>query len=183
MLRLGVDGMGNSIAIVDWALTADDYFKMAGRRLRASSIQKLNLADFYNGNFYPRFLITNRYVGEDNVPDLLGIATTTFQRSQVRGEVFEIRSVDYYKGKYTDEDKRLYKPWSITLPMIGMIPTIRSNSGSSITWLFPNETIVDPTVDTSGNLIPGRIKRTVGSADSATTTYLLEQPTFSERPF
>lgn len=168
MLKPGVDGSGAALAIVDWALTADDYYRMTGRRLRASSIQKLNLADFYNGAFYPRFLITNRYVGEDNVPDLpaINLAPALFQRSQVRGEVFEIRSVDYYNGTGLQP---LY---------VRVGNTIAKNPSASITWLFPNETIVDPTASA-----PGRIKRTVGVVENATTTYLLEQPTYSERPF
>ncbi|MCX6379426.1 MAG: hypothetical protein NT023_08100 [Armatimonadetes bacterium] len=170
MLKPGVDSNNNALAIVDWALTADDYYKMTGRRLRAASIQKLNLADFYNGNFYPRFLITNRYVGEDNVPDIFNLDPfTVFQRSQVRGEVFEIRSVDFYNGGL----QSLYLK-----QVINGVTTLVKNPTASITWLFPNETIIDRVGG-----IPGRIKRTVGVAENATTTYLLEQPTFSERPF
>jgi hypothetical protein len=159
----------NNNAVVKWMLSAKDYYQMTGRRLRASSIQRLTQADF-NANtqqFYPHYLITNRYIGQDNIPEVF-FNTSNMAHGDIHGEVFEIRGIDYYvNGGYQ--------------PLYAQAGTfLQRNPNSSIVWMAPNETI--PT-DTNGIPIPGPIKRSIGSPDGATTTGLFEQPTFSDRPF
>lgn len=168
-----------SDAVVEWALTADDYYYLTGRRLRASSIQKLNMADYNaaTNTFYPRFLITNRYVGEDNVPEVFGFPNQPRYRGQVKGEVFEIRSMDFYvAGGYRSSTARLYRP---ATALEGLF--LSKNENSAITWMFPNETM--PTNRITGRTEIGPIRRTIGNTNDGTSTYLLEQPAYSERPF
>ncbi len=168
-----------SDAVVVWALTTDDYYYLTGRRLRPASIQRLNQADYdaASNSFYPHYLITNRYVGEDNVPDVFGFPAAG--RGDIHGEVFEIRGSDYYKTKdgnnlyngYRQTAARLYRPAGVFLDR---------NQTGAITWLVPNETIPRNNV---GVIVPGRIRRSIGSPDAATTTGLFDQPTFSDRPY
>lgn len=166
-------------AVVEWALTSEDYYFMTGRRLRASSIQKLNLADYHapTNSFYPRFLITNRYVGDDNVPDVFGFTDLLRYRGQVKGEVFEIRSLDFaVSGGYRNGAARLYRTATGTEGVY-----LVRNETSAITWMFPKE--IMPVDNATGKATAGAIQRVVGNTSDATSTYILEQPTYSERPF
>jgi hypothetical protein len=160
--------------VTEWYLTNDDYLFLTGRRLQAVSIQRLSQADFFNGQFYPRYLIVNRFSGEDNIPDVFGFPGTP--RGEITGEVFEIRSVDFFQGGYRTAQARLYRPAGRFL---------ERNPDGAIQWMVPNETIPMRRLFPNSPLIPvpGKIQRTIGSADGGTTTYTLDQPTFAERPF
>jgi hypothetical protein len=164
---------GASDLIVEWALTSDDYYRLTGRRLRAVSIQKLAQADYDANNnlFHPRYLITNRYTGEDNVPEVFGSPVT--RRGRVTGEVFEVRGIDYYRGGYQNPGLGLY-----TRAADGVLG---QNPNSAIAWMFPNETL--PGRNAANQPVLGPIRRSVGTPDGATATYLIEQPSFAERPY
>lgn len=182
------NGTGSE-ALVNWMLSADDYYRMTGRRLRATSIQRLGQADFYSGtqSFYPRYLITNRYTGPDNIANVFSFPAT--MSGQVHGEVFEVRSMDYYTS--TDANNvyngyQLPAAWLYTVdgsgnPVINMAPA--NTPGGAIVWMVPKETILLKN-DSSGNPIAGAyyIKRAIGSINGGTSTHLLEQPTYSDRP-
>jgi hypothetical protein len=157
-------------AVIEWSLSSDDYYYMTGRRLNATSIQKLEQSDYDSGTnkFYPRYLITNGYTGRDNVYEIFG-SPTNARDGEIHGEVIEVRS-DYYTtrpGGYRNGNTRLY----------GLVGTVLvANPNAAITWIVPNETI--PTV-----AAPGAIVRKIGIGTNGTSTGLLEQPTFSDRPF
>ncbi|MCS6777979.1 MAG: DUF4159 domain-containing protein [Chthonomonadaceae bacterium] len=170
MLRPGANDL-----IVEWALTAEDYYWLTGRRLQAVSIQRLAQADYdpVNNLFHPRFLITNRFTGDDEVPTVFGVVSTT-RRGRVTGEVFEIRGIDYYRGGYRAGNNRLY--------LRAVDGVLEPNPGSAITWLFPKETLPGRNPVTGAPVV-GPIRRSVGTPDGATTTYLLEQPSYAERPY
>ena len=176
----------NSAGTILWMLTSDDYYKMTGRPLRASSIQRLTQADFNTDNpsdsrpWYARYLITNRYEGPDAVPELFN-GQTGIVRGQIHGEVFEIRSLDYAtKGVYPGGN--IYQPQknnggaALQVTLGGNLP---------IMWLFPNEKQISYQQSTN---IPGQtsavysIDRSVGNKDASTFTSPLQQPTFAERP-
>src|SRR5262249_45040188 len=134
----------------------------------AASIQRLSQADFdpNTKQFYPHYLITNRYTGEDNLPEVFGFPGLT--RGDIHGEVFEIRGIDYVvNGNYQNSGRLYYLNNG----------AFQRNPNGAIVWLAPNETI---TKDSNNNI---HIKRSLGSPDGATTSGLFEQPTFSDRPY
>lgn len=172
---------GKAEAVVEWMVSSEDYYHLTGRRLIAASIRRLNQAD-YDANtmqFYPHYLITNSYTGPDNVKIVFNAPNIT--RGDIHGEVFEIRSRDYYlhvdaNNMYdgystTTINNQLYRLSNGTLTKntpVGTLP------GSAIVWLIPNETF--PAAQ-------GPIKRSIGSGTGGTSTSLLEQPQYSDRPF
>jgi hypothetical protein len=160
--------VGNDL-LVEWVLTADQYYAMTGRRLKAVSMQKLTISDYDAGTnrFYPRYLITNAYAGQDNIPEVFGVPQV--MRGSTRGEVFEIRSKDFYANGYSTLNG-LYS-------RVGN--SLTNNTASAIVWMFPVERF--PATDAGGNPL-GPIIRAVGSQSNATSTFLLEQPSFAERP-
>ena len=94
----------------------------------------------------------------------------------MHGEVVEVRS-DYYfvlngghfnpNGGYRSAAARLYQnPAGI----------LSANLSPAITWMVPKETI--PTSAAQGVIV-----RKIGNNSGGTSTGLLEQPTFSDRPF
>lgn len=154
--------------LVEWALSADQYYRMTGRRLKAVSMQRLTTSDIAPDNrFYPRYLITNAYSGKDNVPELFN--GSPLLRGSVRGEVFEIRGLDYYTGGYGGANG-LYRASG---------NSVQSNPLSAIVWMLPKETLP---VNQLGVPIAAPIVRTIGDSSNATGTFLLEQPLFAERP-
>lgn len=156
--------------VADWMLTSDDYFYLTGRRLLATCIQKENLADLSSRNqFEPRLLITNAYSGADSIvlPGLnFGIIGS---RQPTTGEVFEIKTKDYYPISNGTINKPGYGYQNQLLKRYGggAINTVNG----SITRMIPNETIVN-----------GVLKRTIGSVGSGQTTYTIELPKYAERP-
>ena len=144
-------------AVVRWAITSQDYFALTGRPLRAVSIQRLTQADYdvKSSAFYPHYLVTNSYSGPDKVTNF-GMAGVT--NGFVHGEVFEIRSLDYFTNGYG--------------AAAALYTGAGSNLNSAITHLIPNETIP----------ANGPIQRVIGTLNG-TQTYILEQPTSAERPY
>ncbi len=161
-------GMLNGEAIVEWSLSNDDYYYMTGRHLNATSIQKLEQADYdpTTNKFYPRYLITNAYTGRDNIFEIFG-GPANVADGDVHGEVVEVRSDYFYTGGYRQANARLYN-------VVG--GNLTANTAGAITWMVPNEAI--PVLPASGP-----IKRKIGVGTNGTATSLLEQPTFSDRPF
>jgi hypothetical protein len=184
-------------ALVEWMLTTDDYFFMTGRPLKAMSIQKLQTADPFTdagGNvlgFKPRYLITNGYSGLDSVGQVFGDARVL--PGELHGEVFEVRSIDYYYFK--DNATQFYVGYQRVGadqnginrnprrygPSIGVPSVLIVNPQSAVTWLVPNETL--PGVDAANNALTKPIRRSIGLTDGGTATYLLEQPTSATRPY
>gem|GEM_PF-3385143 len=173
-------------AAISWALYSTDYLYMTGRPLRASSIQKLGQSDYYQATnrFYPHYLITNRYSGDDNIQAAFGPGLVNVSSSQVRGEVFEVRSDVYFNnaaypsgyasGSSGYYPSRLYKVSDATY-VLGPGYLLANSGPSAIVWMAPKETIPIGTT-------PSPIKRTIGDAASAgTSSFILEQPTYSER--
>jgi hypothetical protein len=170
---------GATDLIVEWALSADDYYFLTGRRLRAVSMQRLSQSDYHQptNEFYPHYLITNRYSGEDNVPELFNSVGITL-RGRVTGEVFEVRGIDYFEGFNNGQSG--YRRQDVRHYVRGGDGALDANPTSAIVWMFPNETLPGRNVN---GPIQGPIRRSIGTADGGTATYLLEQPTFAERPY
>jgi hypothetical protein len=169
---------------VEWMLTSEDYFLMTGKRLNAASIRRLATSAGNTPNaFTPalrRFLITNRFTGEDN-PRVFGITFVNNPAngnvagtSEFRGEVFELNPATF--------DLRLpgrgYQPDYIRANALGLPDPggnfLIPNPNASIVWRTPRET-----------LFGGFFRRFIGPLDRsrATSTSLLEQPAFADRPF
>jgi hypothetical protein len=169
-------GVKSGEIIIMWALYSVEYQAMTGRPLQAASIQRLGASDYYAATnlFYPHYLITNRYTGSDNVVAMFGggLPLLNAVSSQVRGEVVEVRGDVYYNSAaypqgYFSGAAKLYTN-------VGQMLAPNSVT-SAIVWMTPKETI-----SAVPNLVP--IKRVIGSGTSGgTSTYILEQPTFSQR--
>jgi hypothetical protein len=170
-------------AVVEWSLSNDDYYYMTGRHLNATSIQKVSQSDYDPGTnkFYPHYLITNGYTGLDNIFELFG---GNVLDGQVHGEVVEVRSDIYFvlggghfnaNGGYRSANARLYT--------VNVRGSLVANPLSAITWMVPNQTL--PAAPLVGPLPPPTaVKRKIGNGTGGgTNTGLLEQPTFSDRPF
>ncbi len=179
VLKIGsvtINGKTTQEYVTDWVLTNQDYSYMTGRKLQATCIQRETLSDISSRNlFEPRFIITNAYSGSDDIKNLFSFIQ---QSDVITGEVFEIKSSDYFTaaGKnylgYQFPNARRYMAQGIndgTLPG-GILPTI--------TRMIPTE---KPVKNAAGNLIG--IRRAIGSADNSLTTYSLQQPQYAERPF
>ncbi len=170
-------------AVVEWALSNDDYYYMTGRHLNANSIQKTNQSDYdaVSNKFYPHYLITNGYTGRDNIFELFGKPMNVFD-GEVHGEVVEVRS-DYYttlngghfnpNGGYRNNTARLYG--------VNGAGILSANQASAITWMVPSETI--PVSAATAGVIKRKIGVGTNGDSTALSTGLLEQPTFSDRPF
>lgn len=166
-------------AVVEWMLSSDDYYFLTGRPLRAASLQRLENADVYIDRqtglfkFSPHFLITNSYSGVDQIDRAFGLSPLAYQPGEIQGEVFEIRGADYYRAVnngiysgYRSGNARLYT----------INNGLARNPGSAIVWMVPNESIKIKNLQ-------AKIQRSIGSIDGGTTSYLLQQPTFADRPY
>jgi hypothetical protein len=189
--------------VVDWMITDNDYYYLTGRHLRATSIQRLTQAELYQpatGNvaFAPHYLITNSYTGHDNIAEVFGSVAnplTNVIDGDIHGEVFEVRSRDYYdapNGQPSVGPDGVYNGYlynGATNPdayqmyinignlLYPNLPTLTGNpTGSSIVRMIPPETIQYINV-----AVP--IKRNIGDPSNGTSSGLLQQPLFSERPF
>lgn len=196
---------------VDWMLSDADYFALTGRPLLAESIERLTQAEPYvdaNGvtRFAPHYLITNGYAGPDRVtewaatafPSAFSGGVPNVADGKVTGEVFEIRGKDYYSSAsgpgnsyngYQNTALALYTPvlsqpfpnYATGTEILQLNVATAASAGSSIVRMIPAETLVQ--TDVNGNLLQAPIKRTIGSYSDSTTTYTLQQPKFSDRPF
>lgn len=162
-LRAGPDP---TVLEVEWLLTTEDYYLMTGKRLRATSIRRLA-----NGNY----LITNQFSGEDN-PRVFGIDYNTtgnpangniLGSSEFRGEVFELNPSSF----------NLFAPGHGYQPdYVVMNNVLIPNENASIVWRSPREDVPFP-----GTI--GVIRRSIGDPARATSTSVLEQPAYADRPF
>ncbi len=172
VLKIGsvtLNGKTTQEYVTDWVLTNQDYYFMTGRKLQASCIQRETLSDVSDRNlFEPRFLITNGYSGADDVNKLFGIGDS----GAITGEVFEIRSSDYFTSKALNKTVLGYQ-----FPGFQRYASAGINS-STITRMIPTE---KPVFNAANQLIG--IRRAIGSADNSLTTYSLQQPQYAERPF
>ena len=182
-----VPGANNGEAVVTWALYTLDYQSMTGRPLKAASMERLGKADYNLATnlFYPHYLITNRYTGDDNVVNRFGNGVTApllqnVSNGQIRGEVFEVRGDVYYnKIAYPNGYQTSGLNGAALYVNLGGFLNPQNPATSAITWMAPKETFFQTP---SGN--PPAIKRSIGSlSTSGTFTYLLEQPSFSDRPY
>ncbi len=161
----------NTFQVV-WTLSDADYYNMTGQRLMASSVQRLNTGAVdpnAGGILIHDMLITNSYVGPDNIVGLFGVTSNVPVNGQCQGEVFQLRASDYNPNAAND----------------GYLPDFINNGGvleanplASITWRSPAEYIPVPGVDP-----PGPVRRYMGDPSQGTNTYPLEQPAFAVRPF
>ena len=172
-------------AVVEWSLSNDDYYYLTGRHLNATSIQKLEQSDYdtTTNTFYPRYLITNGFTGHDNIVEVFGLipAKTNVIDGEVHGEVVEVRSDYYYSlnGGHFNTVAGGYRAASARHYAISGTSLV-ANPLSAITWMVPNETIPPPPVPPA---VASAIVRKIGIGTNGTGTGLLEQPTFSDRPF
>jgi hypothetical protein len=187
-------GAANGEVVITWALYSTDYLTMTGRPLRASSIQRLGQADYYQPTnlFYPHYLITNRYTGDDNLGIAFGPGLLNVSTSQIRGEVFEVRGDVYfntvnYPNGYTSFPGKPNGPGlyargdgSASYPNVNVLYPQNANT-SAIVWMAPRESWVYSGA-ASFQLQP--IKRSIGTiSNSGTNSFILEQPSFSDRPY
>jgi hypothetical protein len=163
---------------VEWLITTDDYYRMTGKRLKPSSVRRLVSAVTVGPNTgLHRFLISNRFSGEDNpsvfgVPyNISGIPANGNIRgpSEFHGEVFELDPTNF----------------DITVPGHGYVPDyfvignfLQKSPIPSIVWRTPTEAIPDPL---QGQI--GFIRRFIGDPNRATSTAVLEQPAYGDRPY
>lgn len=176
----GTDANGNPVMIVEWMLTNDAYFRMTGKQLNAMSVRRLNTAVVVGPNAGKHhFLITNRFSGQDLIPDIFGVTQNVPRRGEFNGEVFEISPFAYDPTQ------------AVTL---GYVPDYSVNGGflvqnnglsgpqSSIVWRSPSELVppaaVNPVTNPNGTVI-----RFIGSPDRATSTGVLQKPSYADRPF
>jgi hypothetical protein len=151
---------------VEWLLTTEDYYRMTGKRLRATSIRRLA-----NGNY----LIANSFSGEDN-PRVFGIVYNTtgnpangniLGSNEFRGEVFELNPTGF----------NLFAPDHGYQPdYVVMNNALVPNPNASIAWRSPGEELPTPGVQI------GVIRRSIGDPARATSTSVLEQPAYADRP-
>jgi hypothetical protein len=146
---------------------------MTGKRLQATSIRRLNAPA---GNTptgatpaLRQFLITNRFSGEDN-PGVFGGAFAG-RTSLFRGEVFVIRPHTF----------------NLTAPNLGYQQDYVANGSGglmdnpmrNIVRRIPEQVAVNDPV--SGAFLG--FLRYIGDQSRATSTGVLEQPAFADRPF
>ncbi len=173
---------------VEWILSADDYYQMTGKKLRASSVRRLTAAA---PNGYHHMLIANRFSGEDN-PSVFGInynssgnplSGNILSSTAFHGEVFEVDPLTF---DWTAPNHGYISDYSainnFLVPNDGASHFVPGSGNqvtptSSIVFRSPTETAPIPGARASF------ITRYVGDFSRATTSSLLEQPAFGDRPF
>ncbi len=178
----------NGEAVVTWALYSTDYQIMTGRPLQAASMERLGKADYMPATnlFYPHYLITNRYTGSDNVVNQFGNGNTSpliknVSSGQIRGEVVEVRGDIYYYGL---ANAAPFPAGYRSAPLYvnnGAGKLLQQQVGfTGIVWMAPRETW-NQTIPANN---PPPIRRSIGSlATTGTSSYILEQPTYADRPY
>jgi hypothetical protein len=175
----GVDAMtGQTIMVVEWLITTDDYYRMTGKRLKPASVRRLVSAVTFGPNTgLHRFLITNKFTGEDN-PSVFGVP---YNNSGILANG-NIRGPSEFHGEVFELDPTTF---DITLPGHGYQQDygalgnfLVKNPAASIVWRTPTESIPDPVLGPVGV-----IKRFIGDPNKATSTAVLEQPAYGDRPF
>jgi len=180
--QLRTDPNNPQVMLVEWMLTNQDYYLMTGKRLRAACIRRLSSAVTQGPNAGLRhFLITNRFTGADN-PALFGVTYNTTGNpangniqgpAEFHGEVFELDPTTFtFDPNATAHG---YTPDYILDPIVPN--SLVRNPAASIVWRTPGERIPTPGVQV------GFIRRFIGDPNRATSTSVLEQPSFADRPF
>lgn len=177
VVHAGQPGYREPVLRVEWLLSADDYYWMTGKRLIAASIERL-AASAGNPTMpsLKQFLIANRFTGQDN-PSVFGVPYNTSGNpangnisgpSEFHGEVFVVKPTTF----------------DISAPYHGYQPDygtsgafLLPNPNASIARRVPEEQVPTP------NLAMGPIRRSVGDKGRGTSTSILEQPAFADRPF
>ena len=186
---------------VEWLLTAEDYAAMTGKRLQATGVTRLS-ASAENPAFpsLRQFVIANRFSGEDN-PSVFGAAVNISGSGEFRGEVFTIKPSTFNYGPghgYIPDYSVIASPvggflWPNDGGTYVINGVTRQMPQASIIRRTPNETVPRPPYavlhrpgDTDTAFAgdpPGTIRRSVGDRDRGTSTSILEQPSFADRPF
>lgn len=210
----GVDAVsGQPVMNVEWLLSANDYFWMTGKRLRASSVVRLTAsAEHRNPNAgqpdpiagLRQFLITNRWSGQDDVHSAFGVTYNNTGSpangnisgpSEFGGEAFVIKPTTFniaLAGADLAGANALhgYAPdymlqAGFLTPFLGTTAgSGGATVGSSIIFRTPVETLPAPPNLTTGFVGEvGPIRRTVGTPDRATSSSVLQQPAYADRPF
>jgi len=186
---------------VEWLLTAEDYFRMTGKRLQATSVVRLT-ASAENPQFplLRQYLIANRFSGED-YPGVFGTTLNVVSSGEFHGEVFVVKPSTFHFGAGHG-----YVPdYSVISSALGgflwpndggtyvINGVVQSMPRASIIRRIPEEAVPRPPYavvhrvgDTASSFAgdpPGAIRRFIGSRDRGTWTSILEQPTFADRPF
>jgi hypothetical protein len=143
--------------VVEWMLSAQDYYWMTGKRLVATSIQRLSVPVLGTPLLH-QFLITNHYDGMDD-PTVFGAPPTTI--SEFHGEAFVLNPVTYNPAAAHDGYTQDYLLFQGTL-----IP----NPAASIIWRSPSESFIN-----------GAMHRSIGSQLRGTAAQTLEAPTCAVR--
>jgi len=170
---------------VEWMLSAEQYYRMTGKRLRAASIQRLTTVAVDPRNPNRRlnhFLITSRFSGEQDLRAVFGAGwsyNTTgnpangniLGPSAFSGEVFELNPLAWLLTGAYQPDYLL-----LDATGTGSGPFVWANPNASIVWRSPTEEIPRP-----GQI--GVIRRRIGEPGRATSTAILEQPAYADRPF
>ena len=175
----GIDGNGRAVLNVEWMLSADDYFRMTGKRLVATCIRPLGResnAAAAGRALSPlrRYLITNKFTGEDNPGVFVGVLG---RGTDFHGEVFVIDPSPTPTAFFSfafPEGSGLTPGYGYRQDYIAALPALNRNPEAFITWRAPVETW-DP--------VTQRFVRSIGDPFRATKTALLEQPMFADRPF
>jgi hypothetical protein len=176
----GVDANNNPVMIVEWMLSNEAYYRMTGKQLNAMSVRRLNTAVVVGPNSGKHhFLITNRFSGQDQIPDVFGITQNVPKSAEFNGEVFEISPFDY---NVTNPQTLGYTPdYSVSGGFL--VPNNGVNGfQSSIVWRSPSELVppnpVNPITNPNGFVL-----RFIGSPGRATSTGVLQKPSYADRPF
>ncbi|MCC6727822.1 MAG: DUF4159 domain-containing protein [Chthonomonadales bacterium] len=177
VVHAGQPGYREPVLRVEWLLSADDYYWMTGKRLIAGSIRRLAAsAENTAMQSLRQFLIANRFTGQDN-PSVFGVPYNTSGNpangnisgpGEFHGEVFVVKP----------------KTFDISAPYHGYLPDyvtsgafLLPNPNASIARRVPEEQVPAP------NLAVGPIRRSVGDRGRGTSTSILEQPAYADRPF
>lgn len=180
---------------VEWYLSAEDYYRMTGKRLQASSLKRLTNSVTDNtqpGYGLHHYLITNRFSGQDN-PRVFGVPYNTSGNpangnlsgpNEFFGEVFEVDPTFFSFDLNAPAQRHGYAP--------DYIPDTRDNRfliknpQASIVFRTPTESLsytFSPAGTYPIGTRPSPILRYIGDTNRATSTSLLEQPAFADRPF
>ncbi len=206
--RLGfIDHSGGSppyvepILDVEWLLTAEDYAAMTGKRLQATGVTRLSASA--ENPLFPalrQFVIANRFSGEDN-PGVFGSTVNVISSGEFRGEVFTIKPSTFNYGAghgYIGDYSVIASPLGGFLwPNDGghyiVNGVARQMPQASIIRRTPTESVPRPPYavlhrpgDTDAGFAgdpPGTIRRMIGDRSRGTSTSVLEQPSFADRPW
>ncbi len=147
-----------------------------------------------------QYLIANRYSGEDN-PFVFGNTVNVTQRGEFHGEVVLVRPSTFNFGPghgYVPDYTVIGSPlggflWPNDGGTYIVNGTAQQMARASIIRRTPTESVPRPPFavlhragDTDTAFAgdpPGAIRRSIGDRDRGTSTSILEQPSFADKPF